>query len=112
APADRAAGAHARPGARDLPAAGRGLGGPASGGKREPEGRSAAGRRADRERPAVRLRDRAGDEEAEAGSRLALASRVQPSELLEDHLLILDRDTGAAVADVHVDEAVLGGGRE
>src|SRR5439155_26898499 len=49
APADRAAGAHARPGARDLPAAGRGLGG-----KREPEGRSAAGQRADSERPALR----------------------------------------------------------
>ena len=67
-------------------------------GQLEREGRALAGRRADVERAAVRLGDRAGDEEAEAGARLAEAD-VGPAELLEDQRLLVARDPGAAVLD-------------
>src|SRR5581483_11909807 len=76
-------------------------------GQLEPEGRSGGRARPDGDRAAVGLGDRAGDEEPEAGAGLAGAGRVQALELLEDHVLVLGRDAGPTVADVHHQRAVV-----
>jgi hypothetical protein len=64
------------------------------------------GRRLDVERAAVRLCNRARDEEAEAGSRLGAAAAGSP-EFLEDQPLILGRDTRPVVGDLDPDDAVV-----
>ena len=58
------------------------------------------------ERPAVRLGDRARDEEAEAGSRLRLLA-AHAAELLEDERVVLARDAGPAVAHLDAQAPVL-----
>src|SRR2546428_13337886 len=69
----------------------------------EYEGGALAERRDDVERAAVRLRDRAGDEEAEASARTVAA---RPAEFLEDQLLLLERDPRAPVAHLDTHDVV------
>src|SRR5205085_2128676 len=57
---------------------------------------------------AVRLGDRARDEEAQARAGLGLSGHARAAELLEDELLVLARDPGAVVADRDDEGAVLG----
>src|SRR5207253_10062723 len=76
---------------------------------RQPEGerRARPGRGGDVERAAVRLNDRAGDEEPQPGARPRVA-RVRPAELLEDQLLIGPWDPRSAVAHRDADAPVVG----
>src|SRR5829696_555251 len=72
----------------------------------EPKGRSAAGRGANLEGPAVRFGDRARDEQAQAGSGLRVLGHVGPAELLEDQPLVVWRDPRATVANLDDHAAV------
>src|SRR5215207_3650995 len=58
------------------------------------------------ERAAVRLGDRAGDEEAEARAGLRSPTGVDAAELLEYQPLLLGRNAGTVVADRERHEAV------
>src|SRR6266545_6834150 len=77
--------------------------------QRQREGGAAADRRGDLDRPAVRLGDRARDEEAETRARLRpCAGRLGTAELLEDQPLLLDRHARSAVANLDAKRFVLG----
>ena len=65
------------------------------------------GPRAHVDRAAVRLGDRARDEEAEPGAGLRGAGHVGAAELLEDQPLLVVRDPGAVVGDGDAHGAVL-----
>src|SRR5919106_2073775 len=75
-------------------------------GQPESEGRARAPLGRELERAAVRLGNRARDEEAEPGPRLGLAAEVQAPELLEHEGLLLGWDAGAVVAHAHGDQTV------
>ena len=70
--------------------------------QRQREGRAAVRDRLDDDAAAVRLGDRAGDVEAEAGAGLGLVAELRPAELLEDQALLLRRDARPAIADRHL----------
>ncbi|TMM15216.1 MAG: WYL domain-containing protein [Actinobacteria bacterium] len=103
-PSDRRAGARAREGARRR-ASPRCAG--LAGRQRQREGRPRIRGRANVERAAVGLRDRARDEEAEPGAGLGPAGDVGAPELLEDEPLLIERDSGTAVDDRDAHGAVL-----
>ena len=81
-------------------------GGRVDDGQDEREGRALGGHRMHLQRAAVGLRDRPGNEEPEACSRLGVLS-ADAAELLEDERLVLGCDAGAAVAHLDRDPAVL-----
>src|SRR5947209_18374749 len=76
--------------------------------ERENEGRSLSRSRVDLQAAAVRLGDRARDEQSEAGAGLRAAGDVNASELLEDARVLLSRDSRSRVADRDAHAAVGG----
>src|SRR5205823_15053458 len=75
--------------------------------QRQGERRARVRARADVDRPAVSLGDRARDEETEAGAGLRSAGDVRAAELLEDEPLLVVRDAGPVVGDGDPNLAVL-----